>query len=43
MEYKYFYAAARRYAKEKISRAMFIMDWAEAQRKSGVKVAAWKK
>jgi hypothetical protein len=43
MEYKYFYVAARRYLNKKIGRSMFILDWLDAQRKNGIKEAAWKR
>jgi hypothetical protein len=36
MEYKYFYLAVRRYAKGKISREVFRMDWRDEQRRQGI-------
>jgi hypothetical protein len=43
MDYKLFFVAARRRFKRKTSRAEFIRDWETAQKKSGIKAAAWKK
>ena len=36
MEYKYFYIAVRRYAKNKITREEFIDYWRDAQRQNGL-------
>lgn len=33
MDYKKFYLAVRRYRKGRITRGMFLIDWADAQRK----------
>jgi len=36
MEYKKFYLAIRRYAKSKITRGEFLVDWKDAQRQQGI-------
>jgi hypothetical protein len=36
MDYKNFYLVIRRYAKKKISRGMFLIDWRDAQRGQGI-------
>jgi hypothetical protein len=42
MDYKVFYGIIRRFANEKISRALFILEWREAQQAQGIRSAAWK-
>jgi hypothetical protein len=36
MEYKKFYLAIRRYAKDKITRGDFLVEWVDAQRSQGM-------
>ena len=43
MKYEYFYVAERRYFNKKTSRPMFVLEWRDAQRKNGIKEAAWKR
>jgi hypothetical protein len=39
MDYKKFYIAVRRYAKGRISRGAFLIDWEYAQNSQGIKAA----
>jgi hypothetical protein len=39
MDYKKFYTAVRRYAKGKISRGEFFVEWADAQRSQGITIS----
>jgi hypothetical protein len=36
MDYSKFYIAARRYAKRRITRGEFCVDWSDAQRQQGI-------
>jgi hypothetical protein len=41
MSYKNFYLAIRHYAKKRITREEFMIDWRDAQHEQGIETKEW--